>query len=311
MFSARRSQAPGRAVDGQHARAGAGELRRLAAGGGAEIGDALAGTGRDEAGRQRRRGVLHPPRAVAVAGKFADRDPSGRQPHAAGRQNDAAEALGPGVRVSPDREVERRAPAMRLGDGARAGRAEALRPAPREPVGRVVPQRIRAVQDASPLARDPAQDSVRQADERLEALVARREADRGVDRRVVGHIEEEDLGRADREQRGEALVAWPAFGETLKEGAAEGAEAAKQHDGDRPRQRLVARRERGLRGEAGEDIVERGPAAQNFDDDGPGEAARAESGGALPRRSLGSCVHRWPILRTVLDAAACALHLRR
>ena len=60
-------------VDRRHAGAGGGELRGLAAGGGAEIGDALAGDIAEEAGGQRGGHVLHPPGAVVVAGKRLDR----------------------------------------------------------------------------------------------------------------------------------------------------------------------------------------------------------------------------------------------
>ena len=51
-------------VDRRHPGAGGGELRGLAAGRGAEIGDALAGDVAEQARRERGGGVLHPPGAV-------------------------------------------------------------------------------------------------------------------------------------------------------------------------------------------------------------------------------------------------------
>ena len=63
----------GRAVDREHLGAGGCELRGLAAGRGAEIGDALAGLRLEQAGREGGGGVLHPPFAVLVTGQLADR----------------------------------------------------------------------------------------------------------------------------------------------------------------------------------------------------------------------------------------------
>ena len=61
---------------------------------GAEVDDPHAGSRPKEPGRQRRRGVLHPPFAVRVAFEFRDRR-MGVEAHRAGRQNHSAELLGP------------------------------------------------------------------------------------------------------------------------------------------------------------------------------------------------------------------------
>ena len=65
-------QAGRRAVDRGDPGAGERQLHGLAAGRRAEVGDLLAGDVAEQAGRERRRGVLHPPGAFAVAGKQRD-----------------------------------------------------------------------------------------------------------------------------------------------------------------------------------------------------------------------------------------------
>src|SRR5262249_17171013 len=62
-----------RAVDRGHRRAARGELRRLAAGRGAEIDHALARDIAEEPRRDRRRRILDPPGAVGIARQGGDR----------------------------------------------------------------------------------------------------------------------------------------------------------------------------------------------------------------------------------------------
>ena len=87
-----------RAVDGGDLRAGQRQLRGLAAGRGAEIGDGFAAHVAEQLRRQRRGGVLHPPRAVVVAGKLRDRARCDRRApcrcRARGRRASAAQLAG-------------------------------------------------------------------------------------------------------------------------------------------------------------------------------------------------------------------------
>ena len=123
-----------------------GERSGLAAGRGAEIGDALSRNVAEEAGRQRRRGVLDPPCAFGIAGQVGD--PAGRhQPDAAGRQDDAAEPFGPGLRIVLDGEVEARFDEMGLGDAARRLLAVGLDPARPQPVRRIEARRVGGGED--------------------------------------------------------------------------------------------------------------------------------------------------------------------
>ena len=83
-----------REIDGGDVGAGRGELRRLAAGRRAQIGDRAASDSAEQAGGQRGGGVLHPPGAVRIAGEILDAAAGGK-PHRSRRQREAAEALGP------------------------------------------------------------------------------------------------------------------------------------------------------------------------------------------------------------------------
>ena len=96
-FRASRLQPRRRAIDRGDVGAGGGKLRGLAAGRGAQIGDAPSGDIAEQPRRQRRRGVLHPPRAFGKAGQRghgAVRDGA----HRAGRQHAAVEPRGPDFR---------------------------------------------------------------------------------------------------------------------------------------------------------------------------------------------------------------------
>ena len=107
-----------RDVDGRHLGAGGAELQRLAAGRGAEIGDALAGDVAQQADGQGGGGVLHPPRAFGEARQLGD-GAAGRAADRAGRQQLAVEPARPERGVGARREVERRLDQMGGGDGAR------------------------------------------------------------------------------------------------------------------------------------------------------------------------------------------------
>ena len=88
-------------VDRRDPGAGAGQLRRLAARRGAEIGDVQAGDIAEQPRRKRGRGILHPPGALGKAGQVGNRARQPRHPHRAGRQDDAAQAPRPSARDRP------------------------------------------------------------------------------------------------------------------------------------------------------------------------------------------------------------------
>ena len=94
-FSRSAAEPGGRAIDRGDVGAGDGELRGLAAGRGAQVGDCFAAHVAEQPRRQRGGGVLHPPGAFAEARQQRDRAMRERA-HRAGRQHAAAQALGPG-----------------------------------------------------------------------------------------------------------------------------------------------------------------------------------------------------------------------
>ncbi len=96
-----------RAVDRGDARAGLRQLRGLAAGRGAEIGDGLAGDVAEQPRRQRGGGVLHPPLALGEAGQHGHRALQQRA-HGAGRQRFTVQPARPLRGVRFHGEVERR-----------------------------------------------------------------------------------------------------------------------------------------------------------------------------------------------------------
>ena len=82
-------QPRGRAIDRGDMRAGGGKLRGLAAGRSAEIGDASPADIAEQPRRQRRRRVLHPPRALGKTGQRRHRAMRDHA-HRAGRQHPPA-----------------------------------------------------------------------------------------------------------------------------------------------------------------------------------------------------------------------------
>ncbi len=143
----------GRSVDGGDRGARRGQFGALAAGRRAEVDDALSGMRAEKPRRQRGGGVLHPPFALRIAFELGDREMR-IEAHRACRENDAAEALGPACGIALDAEVERRLAAVRRGDGARRFVAVSRAPARREPVRRVVVERVRGGEDGRAIARD-------------------------------------------------------------------------------------------------------------------------------------------------------------
>ena len=144
--------------------AGRGQLRGLAAGRGAQIGDAAPGKIAEQPCRQRRRGVLNPPCAF---GKTRQRRHRAMRDgaHGAGRQHAAVEVRGPRLRIALHRQVERRLMAVGGRDGARGRLAVGLDPARQQPAGRIENDRIERGEALGAFARHAPQHRIDEAGE--------------------------------------------------------------------------------------------------------------------------------------------------
>ncbi len=193
---------PGRgAVDRGDRRARRRQLGGLAARRRAEVGGGAAGEVAEQPRRQRRGGILDPPGAFPIAGHGGDRAMGGK-PHRAGRQDDAAELRRPALRIGLDGEVERRFQAVGPGDGMGGLGAIGPGPARQQPFRGVEIERLEPGEHRGALAAgDPAQHRIDEAGIAVVAAIGLDQAHRQVDRGVVGHVEEQDLGGAG-EQRG-------------------------------------------------------------------------------------------------------------
>ncbi len=195
-----------RHVDGGDMRTGGNQAGRLPAGGGAQVGNGLPRHVAGNARHQRGGRVLHPPGALAIAGQVLDAA-ARRQPDGARRQQTAAEALGPALRVGLRTDVERRLFQARLGDAARDALAIGGAPALPQPIGNIEAHAILAAQQLRPALGDPAQDGVGELGEAMRRPIASRRLDGEIDDRVRGHVETDELRRAGQQDRPEiALV---------------------------------------------------------------------------------------------------------
>ena len=270
------------AVDRYHIGAGGGELRGLAPGCGAEVGNGAACKVAKQARGQRGCCVLHPPGALRITRQQGSSAMHGGA-HRAGRQDTSAEPIGPVLRVALDAEIERGLLRVRGRNGVRRRFAVAGDPARHEPGRRIerrsvdVSERLCAFADHAP---KHGVDKPRVA---RGALVALHQPHRKVDGGVVGHIKPQDLRRAD-EKRG--LHARCAGGNAALEKGAEHTPQRAQPPQHRRRQRAYQRavairqdREIILRGPVLELLVERTPAVQDaFQNVG------REAPGGKPRR---------------------------
>ena len=167
--------------------AGGGELRGLAAGGGAQIADALAGARGEQAGGQRGGGVLHPEGALLEPGQRGDGG-AGGEADGAGRQQVAALGRqGAGTQG----EVQRRLVLVGERDGARLGA-----PGGPEPGGGVEARAVELGQRRRSGRGDAAQHGVHQAGEGVQPAGAR-QGDGGGDRGVRRGVEQQQAGGAE------------------------------------------------------------------------------------------------------------------
>ena len=177
--------------------AGQRQLRRLAAGCGAKVGDAPAGDIAEQSCRQARGRILDPPLAVGEARQVGNRGGQPFDTDRAGRQHDAAESLSPAFGIGLHREVDRRLDPMRGEDRLGLHRAIGGGQPVAEPFRRVVAFVELGRQSVALVAGDAAQDAVDQAGEALGARVGLGVRDGEVDRGAVGDVEEQDLRGSD------------------------------------------------------------------------------------------------------------------
>ena len=314
---AQAGQPVGRAVDRGDARAGAGELRGLAAGRRAQIGDAQPAHVAEQARRQRGGGVLHPPGAFGKARQQRDRAMRDGA-HRAGRQHAAAQMLGPNFRILLHGEIERRLVAIGLRDGARDVAAVGLGPALEQPVRRVARRLVG--QHAGAVLRHAAQHGIDQPGVARGAAVGLRQAHRQIDRGVVGNLEPEDLRGAEQQNGlGARRVGGKSLVEETLEQMAQGAEPAQHGGGEPAHQRAVAvgeRGEAGMRALARELLVERDAPPQHAVDDVGGNSAGGEAGdfrlrgGARSRHAAPYCHEMWRgrecTAKNIMDATVSA-----
>ena len=117
-----------------------------------------------------------------------------------GENTEHRQTLRPGFGIAGHADVERRFGADGCGDVVRDIRAEPVDPAPGQP-GRQCRQRVvQHCRQAFPLALGPAQHGIDQGPVALQPERAR-QRDAAVDRRVVGDIEQQQLGQPGFEQQ--------------------------------------------------------------------------------------------------------------
>src|SRR4051794_26593708 len=107
------------------------------------------------------------------------------QTYRAGRQDHAAEALGPALRIAFHRDIEPRLLAMRGGDRVRHLLSVGLAPPGREPGGRVLVERIGGGEKLFAAPGEVAQDTVDQGGERRGLRIETRFAHSEIDGSVV------------------------------------------------------------------------------------------------------------------------------
>ena len=148
--------------------------------------------------RQRRRGILHPPRAFGEAGQCSDcavRDGA----HRAGRQHAAAELRRQTFGIAFDRQIERGLFAIGGGDSAGGGLAVSPGPARQQPFRGIERDRIERGETLGAFAGHTPQHGIDQTGEMNGVAVGPRQPHRKIDGGVVGHIEEQDLRCADQQ----------------------------------------------------------------------------------------------------------------
>ena len=188
-----------RAVDGGDLRAGERQLRGLAAGRGAEIGDGLAARRRRAAApagpRRRPAPTMRPRRSRAAAGSDPMRWCAPCRWRARGREASRPRLAGSLLTVRSSAGSWR----VRRGDGARRGLAVVRDPALHQPVRRVEQHGVERGEAGLAVARELAQHRVDEAGIVRGVVVGLRQPHRQIDGGVVRHVEKQDLRRADQQ----------------------------------------------------------------------------------------------------------------
>ena len=198
----------------------------------------------------------------------------------AGREQAAAEPLGPAGGVALHADVEGRLAQACLGDAARGVGPVGRAPPLPQPIRDVEAHAILGREQLRPALGDAAQDGVDQLGEAVRAAIAPGRLDRQIDDGVRGHVEADELGGAGEQDRPQAALV--ARQRPLQEGAEHVLQLAlpAQHGGrHRPRQRPVSRLQRGEardRGRLRQHLLERPALHEHAGDEADGELARGE-----------------------------------
>ncbi len=177
----------GRTVHCRHPRAGVDELRGLAAGRGAEIGNGLVFNVTEQPGRHGGGGVLHPPLAVVETGKHGHRTMQQR-PHRAGGQRLAVQARCPALGVRFHRQIECRFDADGIGHRARGVLAIGRDPARHQPGRQIEHLRFHFIDQWLAFTRAAPQHGVDEAGIFRRAAVRLHETDREIDGGVIRNV---------------------------------------------------------------------------------------------------------------------------
>ena len=270
-----------RLIQRRHDSAGVRELHRLAAGRGAEIGDAQPRDVAEQTRRRRRRRVLHPPGALREArqrGDFA----AAIEPHAVGVDDAAAQGRRPMRGIGFHGDVERRLAAQSARYGVCRFAAIGGAPAREQPVGKIGAGRLRGKRRRA-VGRDPAQHGVDQLGERRRRPRGLRDTNRLRHHRMRRRAHHQQLGGAGaqdcpRQRSGirQRLL------QILREHCIDAAEPAQRRACDGAREGAVAAFKAAETLRVGQRVVERAAVIEHFG---------YEHGGGAPR---GSACRRHP-----------------
>ena len=280
-------QTLGRNIDGCHMRARSREFTGLAARRGAQVGNLLSRHIAEQLHRQRRSGILNPPRALGKARQVLN-TASILTPDRTGRQHQPFKLLRPMLGIALGRDIQRRFPQRGFRDGARQRLTIGGRPALPQPVGNVQAHGILRRRDLQPALRNTAQHGVRQAVEPACARIGPRLLDSQIDHRMRGDAEKHELRRRriqDRPQRA-TVRRQRTIDERIDDGI-ELAEAAHHGRRDQARQSAIIGGQRTVRCVTRcprQRVVKRATLGQDGSDQIHGQLARRQSGRRMARR---------------------------
>ena len=242
-------QPVGREVERGDPGAGIGKLRGLAAGRGAAIEGGFARELSEQARRHRGGGVLNPPDTVGKAGQFSDVARRSGEAKRARRQDDGPELFRPfvGFRrfVGLQCQIDRRFQPVAGIDGGSCFRAVNRIQSIGEPLRRTNGMLGKLRQQRVLFAGRAPEQCVDETGETPRARISLRGCNGEVDGAVIGHIEEQDLGKARQEDIAQTRRAGRKrlFGEPGNR-RVEFTKVAKRREQDRAHKRAVTRLQR-------------------------------------------------------------------